>query len=532
MSNVVVWNDARAEDIRIRSVKALQGTADEMERVANEFDGQITRLNREREPLYSSLTGLLTRQANLSADTSRASRQSLQEDIDSTSRQIADIDANIAELQRSIGILRRAAEQIGRSISDTNRHMEALFAELSRIDGECANEVRRIKDLIIQYTNRKINTRDRFINNYFSSTVGGFPQIHNTSIFSINSREEIQAFVDVGLKVIDASCEDTFNALKITMGSLPLTDRIAILEIVLDGPEMYQDMFFATARYLNIASINAANVTIGTRVNREGKNEEYIRNIGSRGFFTSTPNNPLVHFNANADRDNDRGAFFTFFHEVGHMIDWVAAGSDNGHLFSRIDAAFSRPLFNAVSADVRRQVTIVANGLDLSGVPESRRSTYTERAINNIMNGQRIVAETPEEIAALTPAQEVQRDLQIEMGQVLRGAGSNARNSQNMINPSNVYGGVTNNAVRGSAWHPEPSYWFRDGNPTFNQNIEMFAHHFAASIRNDSQMLQNERDFFPSAMGTASRPGVFVNMVNEINARVVPEKEEEQDDED
>ena len=526
MSDIVVWNNARAQEIRIRSVKALQGTADEMLRVAADFRRQRPPLIERRRLIGRQIQDIHTQIARRGTPETPSESRS----IERLETQISDLDRNIAELDRSIEILERAAGEVGNKITETNNRMADLFEELRRIDGHCADRVQYLKDRIIQYTNLKILSRDNFINYYFPDTVFVFPTIHNTSVFS-KSKEDIARFVEVGLDVIDASCEDTFNALKTTMSSLPLADRISILEIVLAAPPFYQAMFFAVAPYIDIASINAVNVPIRP----DGQGGEYIREseITGIGFIQRTDGTSTIHFNVNRDRDNNRGSFFDFFHEVGHLIDWVAAGSDNNLSFSRTADGFYTQLFEALHADVEAMLRQVVQEMSLAHISENNRELYMNRAIENIMNGQPVVLGPGQRRVNLSHAQRLQYDLQNEMNQILQGYSDTNRTEHNMVIPSDIFGGVTNNAVRGRIAQTIDYYWFdQDGNNRFRQGSELFAHYYAASMLNDpnrqsgtnaqnaQRLLHNFSTFFPGASS-----GVFRDLVNGIHEGVVPQEE-------
>jgi hypothetical protein len=288
---------------------------------------------------------------------------------------------------------------------------------------------------------------------------------------------------------------------------IPIADRIAILRIVADAPPMYRDLFFAFAHLIDIADIES------TRIDENG-------NVVSAAFFNS--NDATVHFSLYHDRNGDRGPFFIFFHEIGHMIDWALAGTDNMYLFNRTDNGFRQQLFDDLYIDVRNRVTGVADGMNMGHIPEADRDFYRLTAVNNIMSGQPIALPPPEDpgrfdaFAALTMKERFQSLLETNTNNVLRGSGNPERTRHNMVNPSNIFGGITNAAVSGHWSHPAGSYWFNeDGIPTFNQNTEMFAHHIAASMTSNPIMLQNELYFFPIAMGTAEDPGVFMRMMDE-----------------
>jgi len=486
MSDIIVWNNARADEIRVRSVKALQGTADEMRRVATDIRRLIPRIQERLDLRQASLdahNNRISQRNTPETSSERESRRRLETEIENLNR-------DIQSLTTYYRVLDSAADEIEGKISTTNKYMAYLIAELQRTDGRFSDEANRLKERIVYYTNKKIALRDSFINDNFTSIVTEFSrfQIHNTSIFN-TSQAELRAFALAGLEIIAISGQDTFNTLKAAMSGLPINAKTNILSIVIDAPEPYQTMFFTVVPYINISTTRHVDVRI--RTNTSG--QEYIYNIVTQGgSFRPTAQNPTIYFNVAGDSVNPRGPFTTFFHEVGHLVDWKAAGSNNTSFFLRNHGALS----NAISADVRVKLIYVA-GLpaDLNGIASN---DFRLIAINNIMAGNRV-----EEGTELTRSQEFQLNLQHQMDQILRGVGNNDRTEHNMVIPSRMYSDTTNGAIRGT--------WIINPNA---KTIELFADHFAAGMRNDAMILQNARDFLPNAKE------VLLRLVDDIAERV------------
>jgi hypothetical protein len=99
-------------------------------------------------------------------------------------------------------------------------------------------------------------------------------------------------------------------------------------------------------------------------------------------------------------------------------------------------------------------------------------------AVADIMAGNRIEAAT-------TDVTSLQLAVQDRMIAILR--------NSNMITVSDIYGGITNNAVIGNTRRRDPYYWFDSkGNATYKQQIEFFAGHFSSAIRGNAEELTNE----------------------------------------
>jgi len=313
---------------------------------------------------------------------------------------------------------------------------------------------------------------------------------------TVMTADEISYWI-VGQRIVALSCQETFETLQNALGTLHIYDRTRIMQIIVDAPEDYRNLFFEFADRIN------------------------VRNMSASGVFR-TPRG-TIDFNVSEDRNGPKGSYFVFFHEIGHMIDWALV-NDRSHLFSNSfftrQGSFSDTLFNALEKDVESKLRSLAN--ELFGIsnhpPEGvfspqvaeEQNTIKNKAISNIMAGNIVVAGP-----GLSSVEQFQLLLQNETNSALRGNSNSDRDEHNMVNPSNVFGGITNNAVRGNWSHTRDNYWFdNSGNPTYRQNSEFFANHFAAAMLNDEQMLQNERDFFPEAMGVMD--DIIIHMTSQI----------------
>ena len=264
------------------------------------------------------------------------------------------------------------------------------------------------------------------------------------------------------------------------------------MQIVANAPEDYRDLFLGFVGYINIGD---------TTPERSG-----FRLDG------------VIYYDVAADRNSSFGPFFGFFHEVGHMIDWALAPSEQYQKFTQRDE-LGVELKSALQRDVEGRLWELAGGIVVgvespariaSLAPNTTTNYHNQRtvdnyhnyirrsAVNNIMAG-RVIDVEEDEVENLPPHEQFQWNLQNAMSNVLR-TGSD-QNPNNMINPSNIFGGITNNAVRGGVGHSYEHYWFDEqGNSTYFQNVEFFANHFAATMLNNESMLQNEREFFPTAL--------------------------------
>ena len=140
----------------------------------------------------------------------------------------------------------------------------------------------------------------------------------------------------------------------------------------------------------------------------------------------------------------------------------------------------------------------MAAGLPIPSSPTSNKPSQAiiGMAVDGIIGGNLVVLEY-----GLSDAQRFQLQLQSAMNTIL-GRDDETERRHEMLIPSNIFGGITNNTVHGAWIHTRPNYWYQNNNkesPTFRQNSEFFANYFSASMLHNQAMLDNMRDFFPDA---------------------------------
>jgi hypothetical protein len=111
-----------------------------------------------------------------------------------------------------------------------------------------------------------------------------------------------------------------------------------------------------------------------------------IANTGVRGTFN--PNNDTLVFNLAQDKTNPRGYYYTFFHELGHAIDWYY-GLEQGYsgFYSDTCTNNGKTLMETNYDDVRSGLTARAYFLVLDAAYASlspvQRTTIATHVIDN-----------------------------------------------------------------------------------------------------------------------------------------------------
>src|SRR5699024_1883287 len=162
------------------------------------------------------------------------------------------------------------------------------------------------------------------------------------------------------------------------------------------------------------------------------------------------PSSNQMRFNVRKDRSNKRGQYFTFFHELGHAIDYnygVDHGK-NGH-FSSAYKTGGKTLAGHMHADVRRT-------LQTELLQELQEDAYKDwnglevnSAVHNIIES--FVYNGPKDIH-LTEEQQALSD-------TVKNKLSNELYNDIDHNVSDIYGGVTINEVVGKWSHSDKDYW-------------------------------------------------------------------------
>lgn len=223
---------------------------------------------------------------------------------------------------------------------------------------------------------------------------------------------------------------------------------------------------------------------------------QYTVNVGPeiKGSYYS-PGNRGIYLTDSDDTflDNPRGPYNTFYHESGHAIDDFeqSEGSMTNQYYYE-----GKSLHDYVVEDVRTYVEDVIN----REMPELSVAQRQEllRSLNLTNDSSYSYGGSSKGLDAVMLHYRTR--LIDVMRQDLKGNVNEA--------PSDVYGGVTNNAIYGG-WGHFPSqntnpddyrYWYDSrGIAQGSQERELWAEFFAAKMTHDEEALQTIRKHFPNA---------------------------------
>jgi len=425
--------------------------------------------------------------------------------------QINRIRDEARKVRRAADELKQAADELEYKIETTNRLFDDLERKIQDTDRYYAGLVQQTRDKLADYIVRMRNLRNSFdVPDYYTSFLesefalrdpgglgGGNRQMLITDILSNEAElDALHAYIDAVLALKRLSDVDSVNTLRGALSALEFKDKAGIINVVVDAPEVPRDMFMGFVGYLDIV-------------------------VGSFDAFHLTTGR--LWFNPERDRNNPKGAYWTFFHEAFHMIDW-ALHSQQGELKTR-GSEFTQRLYDAIRQDVEAQLRQLAASIPVdfevvSGAFPNQHAPWMqgglqsanairEAAIENILAGRVVVSSDNRTNAAganLSPVESLQLQLQNMAIAMVEGNLHQHKTPYNMITVLDAFAGASNGAVGSTHFGGRPpDYWYRPiGNPihpTHNQNSETFANHMANWMLNNETAMQNDKDLMPNAMG-------------------------------
>ncbi|MCL2574136.1 MAG: hypothetical protein FWE34_06275, partial [Defluviitaleaceae bacterium] len=372
-----------------------------------------------------------------------------------------------------------------RMIASTNAKFREMHRMAQEIDGRYARRMEEMKWRINAYTKKMEAIRDGFSMGFLSlagdmdsGSASAMPP-GLTSPSSTNHQDlwdYIMALAEIS-KLSYSMNPNVATELQRALNSIPnIADRTAILNIMIDAPIVNQNLIFAVANQLNINAISGASGV-------------FQRPNITNGF------QPTIVFCPEADRANPRGSFYTFFHEVGHLVDWVFSDprDPSGDDMLTRGSVFGGRLYGALTKDVSEGLHNIANGLPR---PPGVTQDMIDRSVNNIINGISV-----EGLSFLSLEQQFQSQLEEVANIVLRPL-NDTQTQVNMVVPGSAFGSITLNVVRGNWAHTTHGYHYHNDNketPTYRQASEFFANYFASTSLGNQAMLDNKEQFLPNA---------------------------------
>lgn len=187
---------------------------------------------------------------------------------------------------------------------------------------------------------------------------------------------------------------------------------------------------------------------------------------------------------------NPRGPYNTFFHESAHAMDDYEKKSD---FLSRNYTYNGKSLQDCIEDDARNYVSDIIDR-EYPNMPPKQK----QQLLKSLNLTEDADFDYGGDTAGLDPAvKEYRNNIVSIMENDLYGETNEAA--------SDVYGGVTNNAVNGSYGHRKDAndktytYWYNGDKPTKKQASELWAEFYAAQMTHDTESLASIKAHFPEA---------------------------------
>jgi hypothetical protein len=216
-----------------------------------------------------------------------------------------------------------------------------------------------------------------------------------------------------------------------------------------------------------------------------------ITDLEGTGSFFRSSDNTLTYIVA-SDRINPRGDYFTFFHELGHAIDYNYGEEVGDGFFSDYYTSNGKTLAVHMHQDVESKIKEALR----NEMKNPKFEGADKQAMTNHITDVFMYKDPTDE--HLTDDEEslyslVQNNLSIEL----------MPDEHN--NASDVYGGVTINEIKGKWAHHDNGYWIDEqtGERMSEPNKEGFASYYASMMTQDSEVrdkeLASHQKYLPNA---------------------------------
>ncbi|MBC6133307.1 hypothetical protein HB825_00480 [Listeria booriae] len=242
------------------------------------------------------------------------------------------------------------------------------------------------------------------------------------------------------------------------LSSLPLQDRLGIKYLIYTAEEPYRSLCL---KYMDKFKITST-IESGVFTHESG------------AFFWHK--DATLVFDIDEDRINSRGQYYTFFHEMGHAIDYYY-GKENGaddfysSVFKTNGKTLSDYNIQDVENNVRQSLGDLLKSEEYKGLSASEKQKMLDNISQNILKQD----ENYDNLSA--KEQELQDTLEIDYTFKLSGPDNESA--------SDVYQGVTNFTIdsRDYGYGHSDGYWFdKNGNNTNKTNKESFAEFFGRKM--------------------------------------------------
>lgn len=194
------------------------------------------------------------------------------------------------------------------------------------------------------------------------------------------------------------------------------------------------------------------------------------------GFFRPFDN--TINVDMIAEPTNPRGPYTTFFHESGHALDYNFYNDGNFYSLTYRNSegkSLQDVIFEDVRNDIRQTIA---------------KYTSDEKMQENLLN---YLISDKNNRGDLTKTEEK------ILENVLKAYKKDITGMEKEAY-SDIYGGVTDNAIVGNYSHTRENYWYdENGNATGAQAVELWAEYYSYCMTGNEEAMENLREHFPNA---------------------------------
>ena len=194
------------------------------------------------------------------------------------------------------------------------------------------------------------------------------------------------------------------------------------------------------------------------------------------GFFRPFDN--TINVDMIAEPTKPRGPYTTFFHESGHALDYNFYNDGNFYSLTYRNSegkSLQDVIFEDVRNDIRQTIA---------------KYTSDEKMQENLLN---YLISDKNNLGDLTKTEEK------ILENVLKAYKKDITGMEKEAY-SDIYGGVTDNAIVGNYSHTRENYWYdENGNATGAQAVELWAEYYSYCMTGNEEAMENLREHFPNA---------------------------------
>src|SRR5699024_5318853 len=230
---------------------------------------------------------------------------------------------------------------------------------------------------------------------------------------------------------------------------------------------------------------------------------EIISTTKSGRFY---PSDDAVRFNIAEDREDSRGEYYTFFHEIGHAIDYYYGVDNRENSLDGIKEVFGNysyfsdnfevdgkslndHIYQDAENNFRTELKKELQSQEYNHLSIEEKKEMTDNVTENLMNQDRFYEKLTKE----------EKQLQI----IIRKLYKNELDGPAHNTASDIYGGVTDFTVQGQYGHEEDYWFYNNGWREREPNREAFAEYYGRIMTPEGtkrdQGIESMEEFLPNS---------------------------------